>query len=222
MNKFKIRASACGQIMTNPRSKKDILSQTAKTYCEIWLKEQIYDRSREFKSKYTEKGLLVENEAIDFYSKVTGQGMILKNEEWLHNNSITGSPDLILSDRVVDIKSSWDCFTFPLFDTELDKNYYWQVQCYMELTGKDHTQVAYVLLDTPDEIIDREIRSIMYKLGLDEIDPDLEGDIYERMRYGNIPDDKRLKIFDVKRDQAAIDSIYERVDECRNYIKTLS
>jgi hypothetical protein len=50
MKDFKIRASQCGQIMTNPRAKKDIeagvLSQTAKTYCEIWLKEQLYSEQK--------------------------------------------------------------------------------------------------------------------------------------------------------------------------------
>jgi hypothetical protein len=219
--KFKIRSSASGQIMTNARSKSETLSQTAKSYCQTWLKEQIYDRTKEFQSKYTEKGLLVEQEAINYFAESTGQGMILKNESWFNNEYMTGSPDLVLSDRIIDIKSSWDCFTFPLFDHTLDKNYFYQVQCYMDLTGKDFAQVAYVLMDTPEEIIFREVNSLMWKLGMDEIDEELENTIRDRMTYKNVPAEKRIKIFDVEKDQGVIDSIYERVDECRNYIKSL-
>ena len=42
-NEFKIRCSAIGQIMTNGRSG-DGLSQTAKSYCENWVKEKIYSK----------------------------------------------------------------------------------------------------------------------------------------------------------------------------------
>ena len=28
-------------------------------------------------------------------------------------------PDLIIKDTIFDIKCSWDCFTFPLFDAEI-------------------------------------------------------------------------------------------------------
>ena len=41
MKEFKIRCSAIGKIMTNPRSKTETLSKTTKTYLEEWSKEQI-------------------------------------------------------------------------------------------------------------------------------------------------------------------------------------
>ena len=218
---FKIRSSAIGQIMTNPRSNSEAISKTTKTYCETWLKEQIYDRTKEFESKYTEKGLLVENEGIELLSNYKNLGMVLKNLEWYHNDYMTGSPDIVLPDMVIDIKSSWDCFTFPLFDPNPAKDYWWQVQGYMELTDTDKAWIAYVLLDTPDEIIQREINSIMWKLGMDEIDEELEEQVYYRMRYNNVPVEKRIKIYEVDRDREAIKAVKERVELCREYISTL-
>ena len=39
---FKIRASASGKLMVNPRSKLETLSETTKTYVKEWAKEHIY------------------------------------------------------------------------------------------------------------------------------------------------------------------------------------
>ena len=68
--KFKIRCSAIGKIMTEPRSKKDKetgeLSETAKSYCKEWLLENLFNRQNFQGSKYTEKGIEVEQQSIDF------------------------------------------------------------------------------------------------------------------------------------------------------------
>ena len=42
MEPFKLRASASGQLLSNPRNKSDLISAGAKTYVQTWLKEQIY------------------------------------------------------------------------------------------------------------------------------------------------------------------------------------
>ena len=55
MKDFKIRCSGIAQIMSSPRNKKDkeagLLSQTSKTYCEEWLKEQIYGVKKSIDNK---------------------------------------------------------------------------------------------------------------------------------------------------------------------------
>jgi len=43
---------------TNPQ-----LPQGAKTYVETWFKEQLYARRKTFSGKYTDKGLLTENDS---------------------------------------------------------------------------------------------------------------------------------------------------------------
>lgn len=216
MNKqFKIRCSQIGQIMTNPRSKSELLSQTTKTYCQNWLKEQIYDRKKEIGSKYFDKGNMVEAESIEFISNYLNLGMIFKNEESFENEWMTGTPDLILPNEVIDMKNSWDCFTFPLFEAEIEKNYWWQLQGYMELTGKTKARLIYTLMDTPDELIDRELNFA----------GDISQDEYEKLirshQYGDVNPKYRVKIFEIEKDEEAIKSIRQRVEECRIYLETI-
>ena len=222
MNTFKIRASAISQIMTNPRSKSETISKTTATFLQQWYKEQLYDRRKEFTSKYTEKGLLMESESISYLESTNADfGFLLKNEQWFENDFMHGTPDVVLSDRIIEMKNSWDCFTFPLFDTEPDKGYEWQVQAYMELTGRKQATIAYMLMNTPDVIIDKAIRSKMYELGTDEIDVELEQSIMDSMRYDNISPKLRIKLFNVQYDPDAIEQIRVRVEECRAYLETI-
>ena len=118
---------------------KDSLSSGAKTFLGVVFKEQLYGKTDEIKSKYIDKGLLVEEEAISMYSYERG----VKHEKNLsrfENEYISGEPDLYDKEKgfLGDIKSSWNHSTFPLTDTNIPKkDYYWQLQAYMELTDMD-------------------------------------------------------------------------------------
>lgn len=216
--KFKIRASALGQIMTNDRSGK-AMGKTAQAYCEQWLKEKLYDRKKQITTKYMDKGLIMEDEAIDFYAKMTDSGFLLKNEQFFKNEYMTGTPDLILPDKVVDIKSSWDCFTFPLFDSQIEnKDYYWQLQAYMILTGKTSAELAYILMDTPEHLIKKEAYYHAINIGydLDQVIKDFKA----RMTYFDVPNNLRIKCFTLPKDDVE-GQIIARVQECRNYINSL-
>lgn len=198
------------------------LSEGAKTYCETWLKERIYGRYKEFSSKYTEKGIECEQAAIDLFSDVYGFGMLSKNEQFFENEHITGTPDIILADSVADIKCSWDCFSFPLFSSELDNDsYWWQMQGYMELTGKSLATVNYCLMDAPEFLMEREARNAAYKIGSSEVSMELYDKISAKMTYSHLDNHLRIKSFTVSRDDEAIKAIYSRVEMCREYIKTL-
>lgn len=226
MKEFKIRGSACGQIMTNPRAKKDIeaglLSKTAKTYCETWLKEQLYNRKKEFTNKYVQKGLITEDESLDFVADFLDYGMLIKNEKYFEDDFMTGTPDAILKDVVIDVKNSWDNFTFPLFETEIpNKDYYWQAQCYMYLTGKSDYKLIYVLSDTPIHLIEKEAYYWCQNNGYEELDIDIHKEFINKMTYNDIDDNLKIKIFDIKRNDVDIEKIKERVWQCRSYISKL-
>ena len=221
MKQFKIRCSAIGLIMTNAK-KKGELSKTAQSYCKDWIKEQIYSRRKEFTSKYTDKGNIVEDTSIDTIGNYLNLGMIIKNEEDFSNDFMTGTPDLNLSELVIDAKNSWDCFTFPLFETDIpDKKYYWQLQGYMALTGKDKAMLCYTLEDTPLNITEREAYYHCKSNGFDELDQDVFNEFVHKHTYSDIDIKYKIKIFDVARDNDAIMAIQDRVIECREYIETL-
>lgn len=214
---FKIRASQSGLLMTNDRSGKGI-GKTALSYLEEWAKEAIYKRKKEIRTKYIEKGLERENDAINAAAKYYGWGFVLKNEENRFDDYSTGTPDLILPNFGVDIKNSWDCFTFPLFDTELpDKNYYWQGQVYCELFDREEWHFVYCLMDMPEHIIDR---AVMFEY---EKNPDVDVEEVEaKYRYNDVPDSLRFKTFVVKRDREAYEQLKVRVLQAREYLKTLN
>jgi len=226
MNEFKIRCSAIGSIMSEPRSKADkeagLLSKTAQSYCQEWLKEQIYHRHKEFTSKYTDKGNIMEDWSIDFIAEYLDMGMLIKNEKHSDNDTMTGTPDIITKDLIIDVKNSWDCFTFPLFADEIpNKDYYYQLQGYMNLTGKWKAKLIYILSNTPDHLIDREAFYWAKNNGYDEVDNKIAEEFHNKMTYDKIDPKYRIKIFDIDRDQNVINNINSQVEKCRNYIKTL-
>jgi len=55
--------------MIEPRSKSEVLSQTAKSYIEDLFNELEFGYRKEFSSRYTDKGLEMEDEAIQFASE---------------------------------------------------------------------------------------------------------------------------------------------------------
>lgn len=219
MEKFKARCSSLGKIFTNPRSKAETISETTKTYLEEWMTEQLFGIKKEISSKYLEKGLQMEDTAIQEYSKLFNVECF-KNEEWFENDYITGTPDIILDSKIVDIKCSFSAFTFPMFDTELkNKAYDYQLQGYMYLTGKNEAEIAYFLLNSPESVILSEAKKIMYaeSLGNDWLDILVE-EVREAHSYDHIPMENRCKVFKVEKDESIISEIKDRVENCRDFI----
>lgn len=213
MKTFRIRCSSIGKIMGQRG-----LGQTGKTYLDQWITEQVYGRTKDFYTKFTEKGNIQEETGLDFIAKQLGYGLLVKNEKTFRNKHLIGTPDVILGDHIIDEKNSWDCFTFPLTDTEVpNTDYYYQGQGYMELTGLNKFKLIYVLSDTPDPLIYREASNFCFKNGMDLTDDILEA-YREQMKYSNIDAALRIKVFEFERDDETIKKIYERVEESRQYI----
>jgi hypothetical protein len=194
------------------------LPQGARTYCDDWIKEQIYSRRKEFTSKYTDKGIIVEDNSLDFIAERLGLGMLFKNEEQFENEFMIGEPDTIIEDRLIDAKNSWDCHTFPLLNDNIDMDYFHQGQVYMALTGLKHYSLVYVLSDTPMHLIMREASFYANNNGM-EVDDVME-EFIAKMTYPDIPDKYKLKKYDFEYSQEVVDNIEKRVKLCRDYIET--
>lgn len=186
--------------MTNPKLKSEALSETTKTYCKEWMKAQIYGYQKEISNKYLEKGIQLEDVAIDRAIEWLDLPFVMKNEETFENEWAKGTPDLIVDDTVLDIKCSWDAYTFPLFEDEIPtSDYFYQLQTYMWLTGKKNAKLVYVLLNTPDTV-----------------------SMYETQRdYDSLDKKYRIKTFDIKFDETVIEKLKTRVELCREYISQL-
>ena len=213
---LKIRASQVGKIMTSSRSKGDVLSKTAKSYLEQLAKEELLGVRTEFSSKYTDKGNIAEDDSIRLVESVMDLGFLYKNDEFYENDYVTGTPDVLTSDVLLDVKSSWNVDTFPMFDKTLDnKLYYYQLQTYMWLTGRTESYLCYCLVDTPKFIIKSEVKKL-HRPRYSDIKA-----IILKHKFNADTEKYRVKTFKVVLDTNVILEIKERIEECREYYNNL-
>ena len=219
---MKIRCSSLGQVMTNSR-KKGELSKTAQSCVKQIVKEEMLGVRRMLSNKYLDKGIMMEDAAIDLVVEryELDPFTTAKNEEYFENDFIKGTPDLILEDSVRDIKCSWGVDTFPLFDTEIPtKDYYWQLMGYMALTGKRKAFLDYCLVDTPQHLIQRELDSMAFRGG--ELSKETEAEVRHNMTFYHVPLELRVKTFEIDWDEEAWESIKNRITECGDFNLTLT
>ena len=201
MNPIKFRASSLSEIMTDPKGKDEILSVGAKTAIAKIAKEIIYGYDEQFSSKYTEKGLRVENESIDLLGSVLLKSFV-KNKERKTNDWITGEADIVTEDSIIDIKSSWSLATFPVIaDQGKDKGYEMQLRAYMWLWDKPKATIAYCLVNTPEDLMKWEAQSLH---SVDHIIPEL-----------------RVTLVHYERDRAIEEKIKFKVEAARQYFEEI-
>ena len=219
---MKIRCSALGRLMTAPRNKTELLSQTAKTYIQELVLEHKYGIKKEFSSRYTDKGLQCEDEAISLVNDVLGLGFIFKNEEHYENDFITGTPDVNTNEILLDIKCSYEASTFPFFETEIPTlAYFYQLQGYLWLTGKNEALLCYCLVNTPIEIVEDEIRREHWKHFKIDEDAEIREFVEKKHNFDQIPDNRKVKVFTIERDETVIWAIQNKVEEARIYYNNL-
>jgi len=222
MKDLLFRCSSLGKLMTDPRTKSETLSETAKSYIQDLFKERELGIYKEFSSRYTDKGLEMEDEAIQFASEVLNWEFVVKNEVRFNNEWLTGEPDINTDNLLADIKCSWSGSTFPLFDETLkNKDYYYQLQGYMMLTGHDTSELVYCLMNTPHQIVEDEVRRQHWKLNLIDEDLEVRQAVQEMHNFDQIPNNLRVKRFIVQKDEAAQEKIKERVEIAREYYNQL-
>ncbi len=210
------------------KNAKPTLSTGAKTYLKTLFKEITFQRTKELRSKYLDKGLAVEGESIAMLNEFLNT-TFEKNDKRFDNDYFTGEPDIILKDEVIDIKSSWDYTTFPMMDDEISNQmYYYQLQAYMDLLGLEKGRLIYVLVDTPTELIRDEKRRVSWQLGTIneelkfDLPEDLEFEIERNLTYEDIPKEARIKIFEVERNNKDIQMMKAMVELARQYLLELN
>jgi hypothetical protein len=210
--------------MTNARSKSEVLSKTCKSYIQDLVIEEVFGRKKEFSSRYTQKGIEQERESIDLVQDNCDFGFLYKNEEHFENDYLTGTPDVNTDSVLLDVKSNWDLFTYKdhLFSDELqNKDYIYQMQGYMALTGKRKSYLIYCLPNTPDDMIEDEVRRAHWNHKYIDENDELRLHVEHNHIYDDINSKLRIKSFIVRYDKDIVKKIYERVEQCREYYESL-
>lgn len=228
---FKIRCSALGKLLTEPKLKADKesgnLSATAKDYLNsVWI-EEVYGRKKDTSSKYTEKGQFNEQDTMDLYCSMVGR-LIVTNKIQFENEYITGTPDLFDGDIVVDLKSSWDIWTY--MKAEVTNDYFYQLLGYMWLTGKQKASLCYGLTDCPEHMVQDELSKLRWKYKAIDYNTDeeylaAEAQMYKNLIYSDIPQSDRCKIYTWSWDQncdSLVEIIKIKVEKAREYLNGLT
>ena len=220
------RASSIGTLMTEPRSKSESLSETTRTYLKQLYREKKYSFRKIVKSKYFDKGNLCEEEGITVYSRYKKR-MFKKNSERINSEYFTGEPDffdgpiITEAEWIYDNKASWDAFTFPFPDDKLDKNYKYQGLTYCELTGAKGATFAFTLVDTPEHLVQKEIKSILWETGEEATEKEVEFIKFNMTFSDKMSIEERVCEFVVNRDDEEMGIVKERTKIWRDYLKFL-
>ena len=198
---IRFRASSLSEIMIDAKEKEETLSKGAKTALEKMAKEYVYGFNEVISGKYMDKGIIVEDESIALYNSVFFTDY-KKNIERRTNDWITGECDIFTGSKIIDIKSSWSLATFPATTAAgIDKGYEWQGRAYMMLWDVDEFDIAYCMVNTPDELIKYEQEELHY---VDHIDEAL-----------------RVTIVPYQRDMKLEEKIKVKVEAARRYLELL-
>lgn len=201
------------------------LSATCKSYLVECYVTAVYGREKDVYSKYMEKGLMVEEDSMTLYSLFKRE-FYKKNEERLSNAFIEGCPDIRRPKHIIDLKSSWDIFTH--FNSKLgkvDAAYEWQLNGYIWLDNAEDATLAYCLIDTPENLIQKEANQLMWNMGAATSESpeymEAKAKLEHNMRFADIPMEERVDEKHIRRDESKINQIPDRVKECREWLSEL-
>jgi hypothetical protein len=221
-----IRSSSVGYLLTEPQSKADkeagLLSKTAQRHLlDVYISKK-YGRVRDIQTKQMKKGVAVEQDSIDMLSKLLSVDFS-KNEERYSNEYVTGLPDIVSNGVVVDIKSSYDLWTFMgNLPDKLDSLYYWQLMSYMWLTNAQSGYIAYCLSNTPDNIIEQEKYYLLKNMDvISEESPEYVKQALKlefNMKFDDIDISERVLLYKVDRNEDDIIRIEQKVLKAREYL----
>lgn len=173
------------------------LSEGAKTYLRNEVRRMFFGYKETFSSKPTEKGLRCEDQSIELFNNVFFTDFI-KNTERKFNEWLTGECDFVGTD----IKSSWSLATFPAFIQDAhDSGYEWQARGYMMLWNTDCWDIAYCMVDTPDELIGFEPLEIH--------------------KVSQIPENRRITVIRYLRDLTIEERIKRKCEAAQKYVKKM-
>lgn len=225
-SQYKFRPSGLKYLMTNSRSKSDPLSETTKSYLNEVYIEAVFNRKKLITSPAMTKGTTVESDSLDLVQKVLNR-TYFKNQRkngdaFTHQNDyIQGTPDVVdkKTNLVIDIKSSWDIWTYAKVTADnAKKDYYWQVLGYAWLTGMRNMWLVYALVDTPEFVIKDELYRMSFKFS-----PDTDMEQFRpNFIYQDVPDELKIKKYEFEYNDDHVIELIERIKLCRDYLSNLS
>ena len=220
-------------VLKRENAKVIVLSDTCIAYLMehyAWVTQKMVSVKKEMDIEQLNKGKMQEKDGITLLSIVDGVMYEKYEGERISNDYLSGLPDIYLGEEVMkatkitDLKNSWD---YPGFlkkiNTPVDPANRVQIQGYMDITGAPDGEVADVLTNMPETIINDYSRKLFYKMGVvtDE-DPNYKAALAEMLKsmiFDKIPHHQRVfKKSVVPFTDFDKQKIYDKVKVCRVWL----
>lgn len=221
-------------VFRRDKPKEIVLSDTCIAYLMehyAWITKRKVSISKEMDIEQFQKGKICEPEGIALLSLVDGVEYS-KNSERINNEYLSGEPDIFLgkqimsANKIIDTKISFDypCFLKKLNIPLLTANEQ-QIKGYMDISGALEGEIADVLVDMPETIVNDYRRRLFYKMNvISDESPEYKIACLEMERsmyFGDIP--PQLRVFK-KKVQPFTDferqKVYDKVKICREWLFT--
>jgi hypothetical protein len=171
------------------------------------------------------KGVALENEGVELISYVD-KIKYTQPECAISNDYLVGECDILCHDnnRIVDVKTSWNAASFMQVRraNKLSFNHWCQMQGYLELYDLEHGQTCFVLVNTPEHLIDQEKINLFKRYTFGEItreDYDEQVEKFDSLYdYNKIPISKRIIRFEVPRYREFMPFVYKKIGSCRAFL----
>lgn len=175
------------------------------------------------------KGSKAEKSAFELIKRVTGK-QLFRYKSYLRNDYLKAQMDVIDAKKiedakiVIDIKNPFSQFNFMKIVSakEVIRRDNFQMQGYLDITGKDHGEIYYCLSDFSDDLIEEQRKQMVEVLcpdGIITAQFEEEWSYAENsMKFNHIPDEERVIRYKIERDNTIISKIHEKVEFCRNWM----
>lgn len=200
------------------KSKNTEISQTAKSEIEKIFIENEYGFSENLYTDPILKGRMLEQQAIELVSELDRKYYV-KNETNYKNEYLSGTPDIIHKDRIIDIKVPDDYENF--FKSDIKSLYFAQGQAYMDLTGLKVFELVYVLMPEPDNFLSAKLQRLSYKLSSEDYDKAEIEILNNNIIINSLPLSQRVRRFTIEYDPEYIESAKRQIEKCRLYYNSL-
>lgn len=219
------------QRLIEKRDKPFELGASAKSYIEeVWNKLEM-NYSKPVITDPVLKGHLNEEKSISLVqNNIPSKDFRFKNTTHFADDYFIGTPDIILNkDQIVeDVKTSESLQTFQ--KAEFPRLYYAQLQVYMHLLGFKKARLIYCLTNTPASMIAALKKKVYYSLKFSEEhdsqeDHNIKTMLYEEAcekinqnhDFSQIPEENKLKVFELEYNESYIEELKFRIDLARQY-----
>ncbi len=204
------------------------LSDTAKNFIfETWLKYK-YGFKENVSTKEMQKGVEAEDESLMLLSEVSNRVLIKNQKHFISEcGLLSGTPDTIKDETVIDVKSSWSPYTF--IKADLKSLYEWQLRAYMILTETHNAELAYCLVDMPIlQFSDLERRAFWQAGIIDHASDEaikITDELVNNYIYStnkNYTKEERIKTYKIKRCEEKDALLFEALQKASDFADTLT